>query len=75
MITAYRGQHYITRNSSFFKKVPDTEEDLEDSFDHLQNNIASDADEDVLDDIPEPVLRRSERVTAQPVRYPMDVPI
>ena len=76
MITAERTGHKVTRNSSFFKKVPE-EGDDELSSDELPPNIddpittneqggqSGDSNEG---------LRRSTRVTGAPVRFPMDVP-
>ena len=69
MITAVRGGHYITRNSSFFKRVPDSDDDFE------SITCTEDAeDNDESSENENPILRRSKRITAQPVPYPMDVP-
>ena len=69
MITAVRGGHHITRNSSFFKRVPDSDDDFE------SITCTEDAeDNDESSENENPILRRSKRITAQPVPYPMDVP-
>ena len=78
MITAERRGHKVTRNSSFFKKVPDDDDEL--SSDELppeiDNNISSIPTDEGRSQPSNTNggLRRSSRVTGAPVRFPMDVP-
>ena len=77
MITAERDNHRITRNTSFFKYIEnsgrstdydDEESDYSDSSELVCVDVPDNANETDV----EP-LRRSVRVTGQPVWYPMDV--
>ena len=75
MLSASRGSRIVVRNSSFFKKIPisivgdDTELD-----DDIIVDDEDDSEVECMAEIEEiPVLRRSTRVTGQPVRYPMDM--
>ena len=85
MVTASRKDHVITRNSSFFKYIDKKSVPRDEQMD---NNIEDDDTESVIgirqehqdnevenndDEENESVLRRSTRVTPQPVRNPMDV--
>ena len=85
MIVAKRGNDTITRNSAFFKLVKTDRNDVDDqgtdddddfeitNFGTNTNNHQDETpDDDVSSNTP-PTLRRSTRVTAEPVRYPMDV--
>ena len=72
MIIAERGQKTVTRNTSFFKKIPSTVEFNDDMKIEMNDTIDSD-DDDLSAENEQRTLRRSTRVTGQPVRYPMDV--
>ena len=75
MITARRKDRKITRNATWFKVIPDDSRSSENSDFDGGSAIFSDSPEDEEAPTNEgPELRRSTRVTAQPVRYPMDVP-
>ena len=65
MLTAERNGKRVTRNSSFFKKLYD---DYESDPKPVERKSAKDAGKEI-----EQEVRRSVRVTSQPVRYPMDV--
>ena len=79
-VTAKRDNNTITRNTRFFKLIPegiddemkvDSESDTE-SIGDIRSNVPENeivGNENV--DVPAP--RRSVRVTAMPVRYPMGV--
>ena len=86
MITASRYDHTITRNSTFFKRIQipnetfDVEESDTDSMVGCDNlgirnneNVVNNEDPHDQDEVGQNGLRRSTRVTGQPVRYPMDV--
>ena len=82
MITAEREDHVITRNTSFFKYIDETlqfagnQDQVEDSdCDSAigDTNRLVDQNEPQEHESNEIPLRRSSRVTGQPVRYPMDV--
>ena len=81
MITARRDDHEITRNSSWFKVIEENGLPRGDDGDDDLISINEDNEplvpeleppENEVDDVVE--LRRSTRVTGEPVRYPMDVP-
>ena len=80
MVTANRNDHEITRNISFFKRINSYvlerhEESDDDDVGPVMGTpvVNTEGPEEPEND--ETVLRRSTRVTAQPVRYPMDVAV
>ena len=65
MIVAKNGLKTVTRNTSFFKKIPSTDENIDDKI--------TDRDDEILENHDQGVLRRSTRARGEPVRYPLDV--
>ena len=65
MIVARNGLKTITRNTSFFKKIPSTDENIDDNI--------TDRDDEILENYDQGILRRSTRARGEPVRYPLDV--
>ena len=62
MIVARNGLKTVTRNTSFFKKIPSTDENIDDNI--------TDRDDEILENYD---LRRSTRARGEPVRYPLEV--
>ena len=65
MLVARRFKHYITRNTSFFKKISPCDDDM---YDDTQDNPNEQYDSDINED--NGVLRRSTRIRREPIRYP-----
>ena len=64
MMVARRFRHYITRNTSFFKKMPEVDDIYDDIGEDHSVQYESDNNED------NSVLRRSSRIQREPGRYP-----
>ena len=81
MVTAKRGDRKITRNAAWFKvvdkiqhQISENDEDDDDISIIGGNTNYNGGNVDIHEDVEnEVVLRRSNRATGMPVRYPMDV--
>ena len=70
MLIAERGHQAVTRNTLYFKKIPNTTE-LNDDMNLEINNTQDHSNEENTSN--QRTLRRSTQDTGQPVRHPMDV--
>ena len=70
MLIAERGHQTVTRNTLYFKKIPNTTE-LNDDMNLEINNTQDHSNEENTSN--QRTLRRSTQDTGQPVRHPMDV--